>query len=177
MEDKLFTLGLTTITTVFVAILTTIATTHRIRKEKLEILKSELYKKHLEAYIQLWIVLKRFSKNPCREESIIILRDKKHFLSKLNIIHFSNELTDFFHSKDGLFLSRKLRLELFGFRDELLEIFNTTDNELLPLSKSKYDKYVQKISSINTNLRSEIGLRDTVLPKKELGLIDKLESK
>jgi hypothetical protein len=149
----------------------------RIRGEALQRLEFGLHEKQAEAYQELWSHLGPTSRYCPTEDSnrLVKLDGSGYYLDSKNVISFFESLNDYFYSRHGIFLSKRLRSALF----EVREFYEKTVKETSPdedgkirLSNKKAKKCHHAWDWIRTLLRHDIGLRDVEFP---IGLKD-LES-
>lgn len=172
MDDKLITAIIATVTSVAITAIGYFTAIKRIKREKVESFKVEHYKNQMEAYLVFWTVLRPFTEYEGFNDRILKVKDNQSYIDRNSMSKFHLAFNEFFYSKNGIFLSRKLRNEIFHTRDYLEKISNEKKGDLIKISNSTAKKIKYRFIQVRNVARSDIGVRDMNLPTKELELID-----
>ncbi|GIQ60890.1 hypothetical protein Flavo103_40260 [Flavobacterium collinsii] len=151
------------IITIITSLLTTIFTQYILRKNFNDNLKENYRKKYFEsqfeAYLNFWSTLRPLSQYYSKK-TILEIKDDKIFLNKERSLFYIEDMTDFFFSQYGIFLTRRTRNLIFDFRRDLLKQINLYkgNENLIALTfeqKKELRKHCQKILETT---RMDIGL-------------------
>jgi len=174
MNINIITAIIAASTSLLVALITSFFAISKIRREKVELFKIEHIKNMIFSYRKLWSILKPLSRIHYENTSIIIKENDEYFVVRDHVIKFYQRFSDFFFSDEGLYLSRNLRQELFAVRDKLFDTLEKEDGKMIKISSTKARKLYDQFDWILTIIRNDIGIRDILIPKGELGLKDRI---
>ncbi len=143
-----------------------ILTLTRVRKEVGVKIKAGLYEKQITAYQKFWDLLEPLSYYDVGHDPILFSKDDKFHLNAASARSFFISFRTFFYSEHGIFLSRRLRQEIFELRRILEEIIaeNPNAGDVFPISNSNAKKIRHLFDGIHTIARRDIGLIDPKLP-------------
>ncbi|WP_158837680.1 hypothetical protein [Polaribacter sp. L3A8] len=172
MEEKIITGIIALTTSITVSIIAYLYALKKIKHEKREAFKLNHYERQVEAYLQFWCLLRPFTNFDYFNDTIIKEIEKKSFLNVKNSMTFYKDIRDFFYSKYGIFLSRKLKNPLFQLRTFILHKSKFTEENLIELSNEDLKTIKNYMREIRIIARNDIGVRDISLPIDELDLIN-----
>ena len=94
---------------------------HISKKELIEKYRMIYFENQLAAYRKFWSILKPISKY-LNLDSPIVKEGDMYYLDLQKCQKFSDEITDFFFSSDGVLLDRETRIAMFDVRDHLEDL-------------------------------------------------------
>ena len=146
----------------------------RLRREKLETLRTSYYEKQIRSYQKFWSLLSPTSRYWNFEDSLIVKKNDRNGLQIDSVDKFFISFRSFFYSEDGLFLSRSLRKEVFELRKSLSNLIEREKDRIedgfLPVSYKQRKSIRNSFHQIREIVRADIGLHDVRLPSREMDL-------
>lgn len=145
-------------------------TLKRVREEMLTKFKGGLYDKQITAYQKFWDMLEPLSNYDVGHDPILLTGNDKFHFNAVSARNFFVSYRSFFYSEHGIFLSKRLRDEVIGFRSFSEEIIaeNPNSGDVFPISNSKGRKIRHFIDGIHTLARTDIGLSDPSVPTEAI---------
>jgi hypothetical protein len=128
--------------------------------------------KHIEACTKFWSLLGPTSKY-IGENRMLKENGDVTYLDVKVTRQFCQDITLFFFSEHGIFMSREFRKALFDtrtFLDKLLSEAQAPPLDLLPLSRTKADKIEDCFRWLRETVRSEVVVKDLHFSRKEVGV-------
>lgn len=166
MDTKLFAALIAFLSAIMTSLIGYWVAYKKIQKELHTTHKSDLIKKQMEACERLWASLEFASFSPGDDR---IIQESESGVS-VNIDlsrQFISNLVSVFHSSVGIYLSRNVRKELFGLRDfvasEFIDAGGSKDE--IQISKTKAEKFRNKVTKLRIAIREEIGVEDLTVTK------------
>jgi hypothetical protein len=145
----------------------------RSHKEFAERYRNRLFDKQLAAYEALWKTLRRTSAY-FTEETVFVYDQGQVVFSQANATKLAIELTDFFFTEHGLYLSKSTRNALFDARRALTRA-TVKHGEAAPaevMPKADCNAIGAALKELVHATRRDIGLRALRFKAQEIGIPD-----
>jgi hypothetical protein len=143
---------------------------HRIKKEAAQKNRSEYFQKQLAAYMKLWGLLPPTS-SYITPDTIISKNVTPYEINVQNAKIFCTDITSFFFSEQGIFLSKNVRSSIFKLRDFIDALINNDASKNLhtiTLSNNKYNDLIFHFKQMQIAVRNDIGLRNLLFDEDEI---------
>ena len=144
--------------------------TRQLRQETAQENRRIYLEKHIEACTAFWALLAPTSKY--LGENRIIKQDKESLYLDIKVTRqFCQDVTNFFFSKHGIFMSQEFRDALFGTRDYLDTVMEEAKEEspdIVRLSKTKAGKIEDSFRWLRETTRNEIVVKNLRFEKQEV---------